>query len=134
MSENDSHRKKILLVEDDTAITDIYTTILQKHGFEVVAVSYGAEAIQKVKEATTKQEGVPDIVLLDLILPDMHGREVLREIRHNEASKNIKVFVLTNQQDAELEKSDGELRPDKFLIKANTTTAELLEHIKKALT
>jgi len=67
--------------------------------------------------------------LLDLILPDINGVEVLYEIRKNDATKDIKVFVLTNQQESEMPHSD--VKPDKFIVKANTTPTQLLDIIKE---
>ncbi len=121
--------KKVLLVEDDSAIVDIYQTMLKKNHFTVDAISSGQEAIKKIKRVVAGEETKPDIVLLDLILPDINGVEVLYEIRKNDATKDIKVFVLTNQQESEMPHSD--VKPDKFIVKANTTPTQLLDIIKE---
>lgn len=129
MSEN---KKKILLIEDDKAIIDVYETIFKKDNFDVEVISWGKEAIRKIEEVKTQKELAPDIVLLDLILPDINGAEVLKEIKSNIETKNITVFVLTNQENPELRQVDG-IRPDKLIIKANITPTQLSKMIKEQL-
>ena len=124
--------KKILLVEDDSAIIDIYEIMMKKAGFDVQVISLGQDVIKKIKKIETREEIKPDIILLDLILPDINGMEVLSEIRKSDATKNIKVFILTNQEKAEFQEKEG-IKPDKFIIKANITPTQLIELIKKEL-
>ena len=124
--------KKIILVEDDSAIIDIYQTMLKKNHFDVEVLSLGADVMKKVQEIAEGTAPKPDILLLDLILPDMNGTEILTAIRKNPATKNMKVFFLTNQENAESMMPEG-IKPDKIVIKANTTPTDLVEIIKKAL-
>lgn len=124
--------KKIVLVEDDPAIVDIYETLIKKAGFDVRVFSLGQEVISMVKNIEDGTEPEPDIILLDLILPDVDGIEVFKEIKKNKKTKDIKVFILTNQQDVQLQQL-GDEKPDKFIIKANTTPTQLLEIIKEYL-
>src|SRR3989344_7278349 len=112
--------KKVLLVEDDSAIIDIYTIMLNKAGFDVQNVTLGQDAINAVQN---KDEAQPDVVLLDLILADMNGTDVLKAIRKDEATKHLKVFILTNQQELP---DMGDVKPDKFIIKANITPTKLV--------
>ena len=125
-------RKRVLLIEDDSAIIDIYKTIIEKTNFEVEVISFGREAVKRIKSLVTDDGVRPDIVLIDLILPDINGMEVFREIKIHSKTKDIKVFILTNQQESQLQWLD-DVKPDKFLIKANTTPAQLLELIKQEL-
>lgn len=124
--------KKILLVEDDSAIIDIYTMMMKKAGFEVQVASLGQDVIKKIKDVESGQEAKPDIILLDLILPDMNGAEVLTQIKNNSATKNIIVFILTNQENAEKQIPEG-VKPDKIIIKASLTPTQLIDTIKKEL-
>lgn len=121
-----------MLVEDDAAIVDIYQTMMKKDNFEVEVFSTGEEAIKAVKAMAAGEKDKPDIILLDLILPDINGTEVFREVKKDPATKDIKVFIMTNQQDSESQWPD-EVKPDKFFIKANTTPTQLLEVIEKAI-
>ncbi len=124
--------KKVLLIEDDQAIIDIYEIMIKKANFDVESISSGQQAIEIIKNIITGEQIKPDIFLLDLILPDINGMEVFREIKKNKETKDIKVFILTNQQESQLQWLD-DIRPDKFLIKANTTITQLLELIKQEL-
>ena len=124
--------KKVLLVEDDSAIIDIYQTIIKKAGFEIEVISSGLEMMNRIKNIKTGEAKKPDIVLLDLVLPDINGLEILEEIRKNNETKDMVVFIMTNQEDAQLHFSDG-VKPDKFIIKANITPSQLIELVKQKL-
>ena len=84
--------KKIFIVEDDSAIADVYKTVIEKSHFRVEVFGLGQEVIKAVKELSTNKEKKPDIVLLDLILPDINGMEVLKEIRGSEDLRDIMQF------------------------------------------
>jgi len=124
--------KKVILAEDDAAIADIYSIILQKSGFDVEVMGLGQDVIKRVQAIDNSEAPKPDIFLLDLILPDINGSEVLAQIRKTGATKDIKVFILTNQEYSQFDKM-GEVKPDKFIIKANITPTQLAELIKKDL-
>ncbi|MDO8529893.1 MAG: response regulator [bacterium] len=124
--------KKVILVEDDSAIIDIYQTMLKAAHFDVEVLSLGQDVIKRMKAVESKEEAKPDIILLDLILPDINGIEVLKVIKTNDATKDIKVFILTNQEESGIQPL-GDIKPDKFLIKANITPTDLIGLIKKEL-
>jgi len=69
-------------------------------------INSGEQAIQKIKESSENGEGAPDLILLDLILPDINGIEVLKAIKVDEKTKGIKVFVLSNQTSLNLSQSE----------------------------
>lgn len=129
---NKKEAKKIILVEDDPAILDIYSTMLKKDKFDVEIMTSGEDTIKYIKSVASGEKDMPDLVLLDLILPDINGIEVFKEIKNNEATKKITVFMLTNQQNSMVEWPD-EQRPEQFLIKANTSPTQLIQIIEKEL-
>lgn len=122
--------KKIILVEDDPTIIDIYSTLMKKAHFDVRVIGSGQEVINMVKNIENGEESKPDIILLDLILPDINGIEVFKEIKKNKKTKDIKIFILTNQHDVQPQEL-GDAKPDKFIIKANVSPTQLLEFIKE---
>ncbi len=124
--------KKIILVEDDAAIIDIYQTMMVKSHLDVQVLSMGADVMKAVKEIADGIAPKPALLLLDLILPDMNGSEILAEIRKNPATADMKVFILSNQENAEKQLPEG-VKADKIIIKANTTPTDLLAIIKKEL-
>lgn len=115
--------KKILLVEDDPLLIDIYSTKLQQSGFEVRVVDQGEKAFAAVEKEK------PDLVLLDIVLPHMDGWDILRSLKKNEASRNIQVVVLSNLgQKEEIEKALN-LGAVKYLIKAHYTPSEITQEV-----
>ncbi|OGZ66690.1 MAG: hypothetical protein A3C50_02270 [Candidatus Staskawiczbacteria bacterium RIFCSPHIGHO2_02_FULL_43_16] len=125
--------KRIILVEDDAAIIDIYQTVMAKSHFDVQVLSLGADVLKEIKEIEEGKVPSPAALLLDLILPDMNGIDILVQIRKNHATKDMKVFILTNQENAEKQMPEG-IKADKIIIKANTSPTDLVEIIKKAVT
>lgn len=81
---------KILLVDDDEAILTVYSTSLKAHAYEVVTASNGKAGLEKAK--TEK----PDVILLDQVLPDIQGNEVLRMLKEDPETKSIPVAMLSN--------------------------------------
>ncbi len=125
--------KKILFIEDDPAIGDIYKIIFEKNNFIVEILTSGKEAVEKI-EAMTKNDHLikPDIIFLDLVLPDLNGIEILKKIRNNQKIKDMPVFILTNQEKEQLPAFD-EYKPDKVIIKANTAPTQLVDLVKEQL-
>jgi DNA-binding response OmpR family regulator len=119
--------KKILLVEDDQFISEMYTNKLQSEGFEIFLAKDGQEAIIKTTEIK------PDLVLLDIVLPKKDGYEVLSEIKKNPDLAEVKVAMLTNLgQPDEIEKG-MQSKADAYLIKAHSTPSQIVEKVKEML-
>jgi len=119
--------KTILLIEDDPFLIDIYTTKLKESGFKVEVATNGEEGIIKA------QETKPNLIVLDIVLPQIDGWEILKEIKANPNLKKIPVVILSNLgQKSEVEKGI-KLGAVKYLIKAHYTPSEVIEEIKKVL-
>jgi len=119
--------KSILLVEDDPYITDIYSIKLKEAGFLIDVAVVGQDCLRKIEEK------IPDLLLLDIVLPDIDGWEILRKIQNNDKLKNLKVVVLSNLgQKEEVEKAI-KLGATKYLIKARYTPSEVVKEIKKII-
>lgn len=119
--------KKILLIEDDPFLVDIYTTKLNEVGYSVVSAFDGDEAMRKIEEEK------PDVVLLDIVLPNIDGWEILRKIKKDEKLKNLEVIILSNLgQKEEVEKGIN-LGASKYIIKAHHTPSEVAAEVKKVL-
>ena len=76
--------KSILLIEDDPFLVEIYTTKLKEAGFSIKAVIEGDNGLKKIKESS------PALLLLDIVLPNINGWEILRDIQKDEKLKNLK--------------------------------------------
>jgi len=119
--------KSILLVEDDPFAVDIYTKKLKEAGFSVEIAQDGVEALKKIKEKK------PDLLILDIVLPNVEGWELLKEIKANLDLKDLKVVILSNLgQKADVEKGI-ELGAIKYFIKAHYTPTQVVEEVKKIL-
>ena len=123
--------KKILLVEDDSCIIDIYETVLKKAGFEVETLRYGYEAQKRLNEIKEGKKEEPDLILLDLVLPDVNGIEILKQARKEKGIDNIPFFILTNYTNPELEKTGRELKVEKYILKTDLVPSQLVEEVKK---
>jgi len=125
--------KTILFIEDDLPTIEVYKTALEAAGFRVEPIVLGKEALNRIKEINRGKAKKPDLVLLDLILPDINGLEILDAIRKNEKTKDLKVIIMTNYTNKELEEKGLFLKAEKYLIKTNYTPTQLTQLIKKEL-
>lgn len=119
--------KKILLIEDDPFLVDIYKTKLNEAGYEVVTAFDGDEAMRKVKEEK------PDVVLLDIVLPNVDGWEILRKIKKDDELKGLEVIILSNLGQKEEVEKGMKLGASKYIIKAHHTPSEVAAEVKKIL-
>lgn len=119
--------KKVLLVEDDKMIIDMYTLKFTQEGYEVVQAENGKDGLDFAKK------NMPDIILLDIILPQMDGFTVLKALKADAKTKGIPVVLLTNLgQDGDVKKG-LELGAVDYLIKANFTPSQVVDKVKSVL-
>lgn len=118
---------KVLLVEDDKMILDMYTLKFFQEGYKVVQAENGKDGIDVAKKEK------PDVILLDIILPQMDGFAVLKKLKSDGVTKTIPVVLLTNLgQDGDVKKG-LELGAIDYLIKANYTPTQVVEKVKSLL-
>ncbi|OIO08119.1 response regulator [Candidatus Falkowbacteria bacterium CG_4_9_14_3_um_filter_36_9] len=118
---------KILLIEDDSFLLNMYATKFEMENFQVISAEDG------VKGLKLSQEESPDIILLDIILPKLSGFEVLKKIKEDNKLKKIPVILLTNlSQKDDIDKC-LQLGAQDYLIKAHFMPSEVVEKIKKIL-
>jgi len=116
---------KILIVEDEFFLRTVLEKKLQAEGFEVILASDGEDAIEKILKE------VPDLILLDLILPKKNGFEVLEEIKKDPYLKEIPIIVVSNLgHELDIERAK-KLGVNDYLIKAHTSLDSVIEKIKE---
>jgi DNA-binding response OmpR family regulator len=115
--------KKVLIVEDDPFIRDITTIKLTEHGYDVVVAPNGETALSRLSHDAF------DVVLLDLDLPDVSGREILVTMRESLAHKTTHVLIFSNRDDEELKKDIESLGVSGYYVKASTEFSELCTKI-----
>ena len=120
--------KKILLVEDSVYTRDLYEEVLKEAGWTVDTAVDGQEAIVKA------EEGGYDLILLDIMMPNMNGLEFLKEYEKKELKKkNKKVTLLTNMAHDPVVQEAIKLGVNGYLIKAELSPDQLVEEVKKLL-
>lgn len=118
---------KILIVEDDNFLADIYKTKFELEGFKVMVAADGEKGLK------TAQSKKPDLILLDILLPKMDGFAVLQKLKEGDDTKNIPVILLTNLGQKEDVQKGLNLGAVDYLIKAHFNPAETVEKVKKVL-
>ncbi len=114
-------------MEDDKFISQTYSEKLNRAGFKVSNAYDGIEAMEKIKSK------LPDLIILDIILPEKNGFKVLEEIKNNPEFKGIPVIILSNLG-REIDIHTGmDLGADDFLIKSNFSVDEVIKKIKKLI-
>jgi len=119
--------KTILFIEDESALQKTFAEILKQEGYEMISALDGEVGLRLAKDKK------PDLILLDLILPKVHGFEVLKKLKEDKETKEIPVIVLTNLEGIEDVNRAIELGATTYLVKAQYSLEELVEKIKKTL-
>ena len=115
-----------MIIEDDMFVMDIYQTKLNLEGFEVISAENGIEALKKIE----KENVVPDLVLLDIVMPYMDGLEVLKRLKENKNVSGVPVILLTNLSQKEQVSRGLELGASDYLIKSHFTPSEVMEKVR----
>jgi DNA-binding response OmpR family regulator len=118
---------KILLVDDDEDLVNIFAAALAKEGFETAYEITGQQGLSKAKELH------PDLVLLDQVLPDISGNDILKALKADEATKMIPVILLSNFSQEELVKTAIESGALDYLFKYQVEPKDVVAKVKEAL-
>ncbi len=127
MLDNMSRAYKVGIIEDDQAIAEMYKIKFESEGFETAIAQDGAAGYELIKRFR------PDIVLLDLMMPEMTGDQMLEKVRQEEWGKEVKVVVLTNISADEAPDRLLDLNVSRYLVKASLTPQQVVEAIKDIL-
>lgn len=118
---------KIALIEDDQAISQMYRFKFEAEGYTVETAENGKLGLEMVEKMK------PDIILLDLMMPEMNGDEMLAALRKTTWGKNIKVIILTNMGEQEIPDEVKKLGVAAVILKADMTPRQVAELVKKQL-
>lgn len=118
-----TQHKKVLCIEDEHFINELYDRALTKAGYEVKVVIDGKEGL---KEAQTNQY---DIILLDIMIPNLTGTEVLKKLRANMPHLKAKIIITTNLEQGKEDRAAIERQADGYIVKADLTPRELAEFL-----
>ncbi len=118
----------IAIIEDDQAISQMYRFKFEADGYEVQTAENGKLGLELAKQFR------PDIILLDLMMPEMNGEDMLALLRASDWGKDIKVIVLTNRGEQEIPPQVRELGVSAVILKADMTPRQVAEIVKAQLT
>ncbi len=118
---------KVAIIEDDVAISQMYRIKFEAEGYQVETAENGVTGLALVEKIR------PDIVLLDLMMPQMTGAEMLAELRKTDWGKDLKVIILTNMGEQEAPEIIKSLNVSAFIVKADMTPRQVAELVKKQL-
>jgi two-component system phosphate regulon response regulator PhoB len=124
---DDNKNKKILLVEDDDRLANVYETRLQSEGFTTKRVANGEEALAMALQVK------PDLILLDVLMPKVSGFDVLDILRNTPETANIKIIMLTALSQESDRQRAVSLGVDDYLIKSQVVIADVVDRVKKQL-
>lgn len=118
---------KVAIIEDDLAISQMYRIKFEAEGFDVETAANGKLGLELCLEWH------PDIILLDLMMPEMNGDEMLVKLRQDEWGEDVKVIILTNMGEQEAPEIIKTLNAKKFIVKAEMTPRQVAEVVKTEL-
>lgn len=119
-----NRRRKVLLVEDDEGLAQVYITRLEVEGFEVKRVPNGEDALAAAIEFR------PDLILLDIMMPKVNGFDVLDILRNTPEITNVKIIMLTALSQESDRKRAMDMGVDDYLVKSQVVIADVIERIK----
>lgn len=119
--------KKVLIIDDDIFLTELYARLLEREGMRVDVANSGAEALARISDSH------PDLMVLDLHMPGMHGKEVLQAIRNDSAFNHIPVIVFSTGYEKTLMAEVGDLGVHKVFSKMKCKPRALVAEIKESL-
>ncbi|PIS05346.1 MAG: response regulator [Candidatus Buchananbacteria bacterium CG10_big_fil_rev_8_21_14_0_10_42_9] len=124
MSKN---QKKILIIEDDKFLAKMLGNLLESNGYEVVYASNGREGLLKVAEK-------PDLVLLDIILPDLNGFDLLESIKSEKETSKVPIVIISNLGQTEDITQGKQLGAKDYIVKSETSLDDVVLKVKRLLT
>ncbi|PIP68964.1 response regulator [Candidatus Nomurabacteria bacterium CG_4_9_14_0_2_um_filter_32_10] len=121
-------KRKILIVDDDTFLLEMYAFKFSQHNFDIYTALNGLQVIKKLEDGFK-----PDIILMDIIMPEMDGFEMLEKINNENLSPDSVKIVLSNKsQQSDIDKGNS-LGVSGYIIKANSTPSEVIDQVVEIL-
>lgn len=117
-------RKKILLIDDDPNIIQLYASVFHEAGFDTLVARNGQEGLEKAKNEA------PSLILLDLKMPGMSGFDVLQKLKEDDSTSATPVFIISNYPEGENLEKAKKLGAEDFLIKSQHTPNQISRKIQ----
>lgn len=127
IEETKMEQKKILLVDDDKDLCELYKTTLTAEGFKVKIAENGEEALSEIMKER------PDLVILDIMMPKIHGIDTLDILKATPETKDIKILVLSALSDQKMVNRAKDFGVIDYIVKSETDMSTVIDRIKEAL-
>ncbi len=119
--------KKIVIVEDNSSLAEIYKTRLELLGYKCYIASEGIQALAIIESER------PDLVLLDIMMPKMSGDQILENMRKNDWGKDVKVYIISNLNQSEVPGDVTKFNIEGYSVKSNLANDDIDQIVKKIL-
>jgi len=119
---------KILLIDDEEAILDVFKQALEQANFEVITALTGSEGMDKTKKDH------PDLIFLDQVLPDMNGNQALQQLKADPETKSIPIAILSNYNQDTLVENAMKMGASDYILKYQIAPHDLVEKVNELLT
>ena len=119
--------RKILIVEDEKFLLEMYQSCFEKAGYLVLAASNGKKGI------ILAQQEKPDLIILDILMPEVDGYEVMSKLKRDEQTKEIPILILSNLSQTDKINRGLKLGANDYIVKTDLTPTELLARIEKII-
>lgn len=129
----DKRPRILLFVEDEADIVELYKIAFEAEGFIVESVLNGQDALTKLKQYSREDVDRPTVMILDILLPDISGMEILKEIRKNRLFDNTPVIMFTNYSSDKIREEISKIPDTRYLLKMETSPAQLVIIVKEML-
>jgi CheY-like chemotaxis protein len=122
-------KKRIMVIDDDPQIRQMYKLALEMHGYEVVAEPDGEKALATLM----KDDHKPDLILLDIMMPNISGLNVLSMIKTEPATRNIKVIMLSALSDLSIKEKAALFGAHSYIVKSELSMPDMIKKIEEAI-
>lgn len=131
--EEEKKGRVLFFVEDEPELVTLYTTAFEEEGFVVDSVTNGREAIERLQYFVEADVRMPNVMILDILLPDASGMEILREVRKRPLFDNTPVIMFTNFSSDELRQEIRQIPKTEYVLKMEVTPDQLVAKVKGML-
>lgn len=122
-----TEKTKVLIIEDEEMLVNMYISKFEKEGYQAEKAENGRLGLEQARAIK------PDVILLDIMMPEIDGFMVLKDLKTDTATKNIPIIMLTNLGQEEDIKKGNKLGATDYLVKANLTPAQVVKKVKEVL-
>jgi len=129
----DKRPRILLFVEDEPDIVELYKIAFEAEGFVVESVLNGQDALAKLKLYSDEDVNRPTVMILDILLPDISGMDILKEVRKNHLFDNTPVIMFTNYSSDKIRDEISKISNTRYLLKMETSPGQLVTLVKEML-